>query len=92
MSNKDKYRDIEKCFDDEGNIKFDPYRNGEDMETYELYDILFDDRGYLRDYRELGNVIKKNNWAWDSTAVGLYHAYIFSSNTKGSYPTIYYFR
>lgn len=88
---------IEDCFDDNGYIKFDPYRFHRETATpysLALYDALFREDGYLKDRGELCSLINANKkkWQWSCTAIALYHAETLASATKGSYPTYYYFR
>lgn len=80
---------IELCFDENGMITFDPYRCDRDDPKYKA---LFDEYENLNDRSALAALIKKKKWSWDCEAVGLYHADLFSINTKGNYPTTYYFR
>lgn len=81
--------DIEICFNEKGNLKFDPYRCDRDDHRYQL---LFDEEGYCHAHDEVKRLIEKKKWAWDSDAVALYHASMFASNTKGNYTSIYYWR
>lgn len=88
---------ISDCFDNNGMIKFDPYRFDDETATpyaIAVNDLLFTDAGWLRDRRELRLLIEANKkkWKWSCDAIGLYHAEQHASATKGSYPTYYYFR
>jgi len=88
---------LKDCFDDNGMIKFDPYRFDEEKETpygLALKNLLFTEGGWLQDRAALGLLIssKSDKWKWNCTAIGLYHAEILARATKGSYPTYYYFR
>ena len=90
MSNNDKR--LRNCFNDVGNLKFDPYRTqDEDKALY--YDHVFTESGYLIDRNAVLDLAKKNpQWPMTCDAVGLYHADILAYNTKNNYPTYYYFR
>lgn len=88
---------LKDCFDENGYLKFDPYRFSEDRETprmVALKNLLFTEDGYLADRGTLAKLINenKNKWQWSCDAIGLYHAERHASSTKGSYPTYYYFR
>ena len=88
---------LKDCFDDNGNLKFDPYRFDEENETptrIAMKNLLFTEDGWLTDRNELAKLISENGgkWLWTCSAIGLYHAEIHASATKGSYPTYYYFR
>lgn len=87
---------IKDCFDNNGMIKFDPYRFDEETWTpyyIALRNILFTENGWLQDIKELEFLINsKPKWNWKCTAIGLYHAEIHANATKSSYPTYYYFR
>lgn len=78
---------MENCFDDDGNLTFDPYRCDHKSEQYQA---LFNDEGYLLNRYALGNFIYMKRWDWKCDAVGLYHAQTLAFNTKGSYPTYYF--
>jgi len=82
--------DLQDCFNADGNLTWDPYRVDPDVDR--RYQAVFTEDGYLRDPAALAKLIDRNQWSWRSTAVGLYHADIHASSTKGSYPTKYYFR
>lgn len=87
---------IKDCFDANGYLIFDPYRFDEDRETPKLIalkNLLFTEDGWLADRQQLVKLINDNpHWEWTCHAVGLFHAEIHASATKGSYPTYYYFR
>lgn len=87
---------IKDCFNSEGNLKFDPYRMDIENETptrIAMYELMFDDRGFLNDRIALLDYINRNKTLpVTCDAIGLYHADLFACNTKGSYPTYYYFR
>lgn len=83
------------CFDQKGNLLFDPYRFNEEDETptrIALKNLLFKEDGYLSNRVELANLIDKSDWSWNCDAIGLYHAEQLAYATKGSYPTFCYFR
>lgn len=80
---------IERCFTPSGQLKFDPYRTDRGDENYKL---LFNNHGELKDRTELARLIIKNSWSLESDAVALFHSSVFASNTKGNYPTVYYWR
>lgn len=91
---KNKLKD---CFNDHGNLLFDPYRFDEDNETptrIALKSLLFTEDGYLQDRQELAKLISENKgkWLWTCDAIGIYHAERHANATKGGYPTYYYFR
>lgn len=87
---------IKDCFNEKGNLIFDPYRHDPDTATpriQALYDYLFDESGYLTNREELAKFVDRNpNLPWRCDAVGLYHAEMLAMQTKGSYPTYYYYR
>lgn len=87
------------CFTDTGHLKFDPYRHDPDTATpteIKMNELVFDADGFLRDKSALKALISEKlqskEWSWDCTAVALYHSNTLAMNTKGSYPTYYYFR
>jgi hypothetical protein len=83
------YAALDRCFNEKGNLIFNPWGNPQ----HECYSILFDDDdGFLKNNYEYREYILARNFPIDSDAVGLYHADILANNTSGHYPTIYYFR
>lgn len=82
-------------FDEKGNLPrdFDPYRcsRGEDEPRYSL---LFDEDGFLLETvaRALPLLVEVKGFGPWCDAVAMYHADTLARNTKGSYPTIYYWR
>ncbi len=83
---------LKDCFNNEGNLKFDPYRLNAIPIEIAMNDLVFED-GYLRDMQELEKLIDGNpQWHWTCSAVGLYHAQILACATKNNYSTIFYFR
>jgi len=88
---------LKDCFNEHGNILFDPYRFDEENETphrIALKNLLFTEDGWLTNRGELAKLISanKDKWPWTCDAIGIYHAEQLASATKGSYPTYYYFR
>lgn len=86
---------IKDLFNENGNLSFDPYRLDHDNQVeLDQYNTLFDGDGDFKTgvVGELVKLINDNNWPWSCDAIGLYHADLFSNNTKGNYSTIYYFR
>ena len=81
-------------FDENGNLPkdFDPYRCNRNDDP--RYPILFDSDGYLRQgaVEQIRNLVNRNGWGPWCDAVGMIHANRHASATKGSYPTIYYWR
>lgn len=89
------HRDLAMCFTDEGNLRFDAYRERrhpfwETIFAGENHPMTYE--GCLADPNQLRDLIQEKGWAWNCDAVGLYHADRLGRNTKGSYPTVYYFR
>ena len=87
--------EIKELFNENGNLKFDPYRvNDDDKTEVEKYNLLFDEDGMLKPgiSEKIIVLITDYEWKWNCDAVALYHADIFADNTKGNYSTIYYFR
>lgn len=87
--------DFSYLFDEDGNIKnfSDPYRS--DRKTNEIHTVVFDEEGFLTaNFNQwLTRYIKTRSlWSPECTAMQLYHAEIFAGNTKGNYPTVYYWR
>lgn len=90
---------MENIFDEKGNFTkkgFDPFRCDDNDEFYRL---LFyekgNSRGFLRDniFDYLAKYLRDHpNLSYFCHAVSLYHAELFARNTKGNYPTIYYWR
>lgn len=86
--------ELRSIFDYQGNFKepFNPYCESED----ERYKLLFDEDGNLNYEAEkfMNDFIHNNihDIGPFSDIVCLYHADIFSGNTKGNYSTIYYWR
>lgn len=93
-----KYKNIADCFDDNGNfiIKgFDPYRVGDDVEKRELYEYLFDERGYanIEPRYEVYDLIEKHKWHFTCDAIKYYYAAeCIDSNCKSNYTAIYAWR
>lgn len=88
---------LRECFNEVGKLKIDPYRKlSEDEVGYKdykkIYDIVFDESGFLLDRNSLLEFAIKIQAPYTSDLVGLYHADIHAGSTKGAYPTIYYFR
>lgn len=87
---------IKHAFDDNGNLKYDPYRFDRDAANnygIALHDAVFTEGGMLKDREELADLIEDNpKWKFHCDAIGLYHAQTLASATKGSYPTYYFFR
>lgn len=87
---------LKDCFNERGNLKFDPYRFDSDTATpnqIAMNDLLFTDNGYLKDRAALEKFIDQHpEFKWDCHAIGLYHAEIHAYSTKDAYPTYTYFR
>ena len=86
---------LKELFDKNGYLKFDPYRLDKcNKNQVRQYAFLFDEDGYLNFGMdtEIAQLIEESGWGCYCDAVALWHANIMAGNTKGSYPTIYYFR
>lgn len=71
--------------------KYDPFRYNDK----EFHDYIFDDEGNINEFefdQPLWGWIGEQKPSWESDAVKLYYAEIFSSNTKGNYSAIYMWR
>ena len=74
------------------NRLYNPFRQ-DDADPFHSY--IFDEDGDVKEYefdKGLYKWIEDNKAPWDSDAVKLYYAEVFSGNTKGNYSTVYMWR
>lgn len=85
---------LRELFDNKGNLPrdFDPYRCGREDDP--RYSFLFCEDGYLKPSvsLQLPEMVASEGWGPWCDAVGVCHANRLALQTKGSYPTIYWWR